>query len=194
MSNCINNIAKSIGMDCDAPIVSGYTGRGVLIPLSVNPTLTKSATNPRIIESITLAESAKVCAIDNEGTSPFDGSNVASNGDSGFVQYTKTINVRIPMRGAEVSKDIVEPLSKSGQGFIAILERRDKCGDGSYEVVGALQPLTANADGITRNESDNGGAIMATLSCTEQWFECVLYNKDYTTTKEDFEALLAKAL
>ena len=36
MGTCVNNIAKNIGMDCDAPIVSGFTGRGVLIPLSIS--------------------------------------------------------------------------------------------------------------------------------------------------------------
>ena len=193
MGTCVNNIAKNIGMDCDAPIVSGFTGRGVLIPLSINPTLTKNVENPRIIEAIAIPEQAKVCAIDNEGTSPFEGTAVASNGDSGFVQYSKTVSVRIPMRGAGNSKDIVEPITKSGQGFIVILERRDKVGDGSFLVVGALQPLRANVDGITQSETENGGAVMATMSCVEQWFECTFYHTDYETTKADFEALLAKA-
>lgn len=181
-------------MDCNSPIVSGYTGRGVLIPYSANPIFTQNADNPRIIEAITLDTSAKVCAIDNEGTSPFDGSNVASNGDAGFIQFTKTLTMRIPMRGGDVSKDIVEPLVKSGQGFVAILEKKDKVGDGSFEVVGALQPLKANADGITRNESENGGAVMATMSCVEQWFELTFFKTDFATTKTAFEALLAKAM
>lgn len=181
-------------MDCNAPIVSGYTGRGVLIPYTTNPRLTQEVSNPRIISEITLDAQAKVCAIDNEGVSPFDGTNVASNGDAGFIQFTKTLTMRIPMRGGAVSLGIVEPLVKSGQGFIAILEKKDKVGDGSFEVFGALQPLKANADGITRNESENGGAIMATMSCVEQWFEVAFFKEDYTTTKEAFEKLLSMAL
>ena len=90
MGTCLNNIAKNIGMDCDAPIVSGFTGRGVLIPLSINPTLTKNAENPRIIEAITIPDQAKVCAIDNEGTSPFEGTAVAWKGDRGFVEYSRS--------------------------------------------------------------------------------------------------------
>ena len=192
--NCVSEIAKSIGMDCNAPIVSGYTGRGVLIPYSANPKITQKSDNPRIIEDITFTnESTKVCAIDNEGTSPFDGTNVASNGDAGFVQFSKTLTMRIPMRGGAVSMDIVEPLVKSGQGFIAVLEKKDKVGDGSYEVFGALQPLKANPDGITRNESENGGAIMANMSCVEQWFEVTLFATDFATTKEKFEKLLSMA-
>ena len=103
------------------------------------------------------------------------------------------MSVRIPMRGAGNSKDIVEPITKSGQGFIVILERRDKVGDGSFLVVGALQPLRANVDGITQSETENGGAVMATMSCVEQWFECTFFHTDYETTKADFEALLAKS-
>ena len=60
MGTCLNNIAKNIGMDCDAPIVSGFTGRGVLIPLSINPTLTKNAENPCIIEANTMHEKNKL--------------------------------------------------------------------------------------------------------------------------------------
>lgn len=191
---CISNIAKSIGMDCNAPIVSGYTGRGVLIPYTTNPRLTQEVSNPRIISEIALDPEAKVCAIDNEGVSPFDGTNVASNGDAGFIQFTKTLTMRIPMRGGAISSGIVEPLVKSGQGFIAILEKKDKVGDGSFEVFGALQPLKANADGITRNESENGGAIMATMSCVEQWFEVSFFKEDYTTTKAAFEKFLSMAL
>lgn len=193
-TSCAADIAGNIAMNCANPNVAGYTGRGVLINLSDAPTLTRDGSNPRIISAITLGVGVKVAAVDNSALSqPLTGSQVQSTDENGMVQYQKTAVINIPLRGADVSKDIVEPLHRSALGFMLILEKKDRSGDGSYVVVGSEQGLKATADGILRNEYENGGSIMATLSTTENFFEETFFDTDYATTKTAFEALLAQA-
>ena len=193
MANCVSSIAGNIGLDCEHPIEGGYTGRGVLIPMESNPVLTRDAENPRIIKSITLAENAKVCVVDNAGAAPFDGSSTTGNNDAGFPKFTKAMALRILARGAKASKDVIEPLVKSGRGFIGIFEKVDQVGDGAFEVIGAHSPLKcADPATFTRSETANGGAWSGTLQCSEHWAELVLFDTDYETSLAAFEALLAK--
>lgn len=193
MATCVSTIAGNIGLDCDHPIEGGYTGRGVLIPLESNPTLTRDAQNPRIIKSVTLAGDAKLCVVDNAGAAPFDGSSTTGNNDAGYPKFTKAMALRILARGAEASKDLIEPLVKSGRGFIGIFEKVDQVGDGSFEVIGAQSPLKcADPATFTRSETTNGGAWSGTLQCSEHWAELVLFDTDYETSLAAFEALLAK--
>lgn len=194
MASCIGNIAGNIGLNCESPIEGGYTGRGVLIPMEAVPELTKDANNPRIISAIAIAENAKVVMVDNEGATPFDGSTTAGNADAGYTRFVKTIAVKMPERGGEFAKDVLEPLVKSGRGFIGVFEKVDRVGDGSFEVIGAQSPLkVVDPATITRTETENGGAWNATLQSTEVYAESVLFDTDYATTLAKFEALLAKA-
>ena len=192
-TNCAGTLAGNLAKDCDTPLAGGYTGRGVLIALADNPTIAQSATNPRTISSVTMPSGKKVAVIDNSfGPTPLTGSTVQSNTDDGMLKYRKTLVVQIPQRGSDVSKDVVEPLSQAPLGYMAILEKKDRQGNGSFEVVGFEQGLTATEDGITRNEYENGGCTIATLSCNETWYEVAFFDTDYNTTLAAFEALLAQ--
>lgn len=195
MASCVGNIAGNIGLNCDHPIEGGYTGRGVLIPMEAVPVLTKDAQNPRIISAIAIAQNAKVVLIDNEGSAPFDGSATTGNNETGFVKFTKTLAVKMPERGADFAAKVIEPLVKSGRGFIAVLEKIDRVGDGSFEVIGSTSPMKV-VDPATVTRTDNsatGGAWAATLQSSEIYAECVLFDTDYATSLTAFEALLAKA-
>lgn len=192
-ASCAGSLAANIAKDCAHPMAGGYTGRGLLIPLTNELTFAVDANNPRIITGITMGVSDKLAVIDNVWPNAMDGSNTQSNADAGRMQYGKTFAFRIPLRGAEVSKDIVEPLADAPLGYLAILEKKDRRGDGSYEVVGYGQGLTVNADGIMRNENENGGDIVVTMSTQEQYFEVTFFDTDYATTKTAFETLMTKS-
>ena len=194
MPNCVSVIAGNIGLDCTNPLEGGFEGEGILIPLEANPVLTRSAENPRIIEAIAIDEDANVCLVDNTGAAPFDGSSTTGNNDAGFVKFTKALALRVLARGAKTSRDIVEPLVKSGRGFIGIFPKTDRVGDGSFEVIGALSPLKCTDPAtVTRSESANGGAWSVTLQCQETWAELTWFKTDYATTRALYEALKAKA-
>lgn len=194
MPNCVSTIAANIGLDCNAPLEGGYTGRGILIPLEAHPVLTKNADNPRIIEAIAIDAEEHVCSVDNAGAVPFDGSTTTGNNDAGYAKFTKAMAVRVLARGAKTSLEVVEPLVKSGRGFIGIFEKVDRCGDGSFEVIGSLSPLKCvDPSTANRSETANGGAWNVTLQCQETWAELTLFKTDYETSLAAFEALLAKA-
>lgn len=194
-TSCAATIADNIAKDCAKPLAGGYTGRGVLIDLAdAAPTFTVSGTNPRIITAITLAAGKKLSVIDNVfSPQPLTGSNSQSNTDDGMMKFRKTLVLSIPKRGAKASKEIVEPTFQSPLGYVAVLEKKDRNGDGSFEIIGYEQGLVANADGIVRNEYENGGCTMVTMSTNEVNFENVLYDTDYATTLSAFETLLTKA-
>lgn len=192
---CVSKIASSIQANCESPIVGGYTGRGILMDLAEGFTFTADAQNPRIISAITApsgtGNTAKFVAIDNVWADAYTGSTTASSADNGRPEYNKTFTFRVPMRGGEVSKDIIEPLMNSALGYAVVLEKMDRSGDGSYEIVGYLKGLKANADGIQRNEYENGGDWTITMSTTENYAEVVLFDTDYETTKGKFDTMLA---
>lgn len=192
-TSCAATIAANIARDCAAPLVGGYTGRGVLIDLSDHPSITHSSSNPRVISAITLASGKKTVVLDNAYVvpNPLNGSNTASNTDDGMMKFLKTLAFGVPARGAEASKKIIEPTYQSPLGYLAVLEKSDRTNDGAFEVIGIEQGLKANPDGITRDEWQNGGATMVTMSCKEQFFEYIFGSQDYDEDLAAFEALIA---
>lgn len=194
MPNCVNDIAGSIGLNCEKPIEGGYTGRAVLIPIgTAGLVLTRNTQNPRIISNIAFDAAAKLVKADNEGmATPFEGSNSTGNSDAGFTKFVKAVAIRIPQRGAQFAAEVLEPLVKSGRGFIGVFEKVDTVGDGSFEVIGSGSPMkVADPSTVTRDENANGGAWSATLQSSEYYAECTLFDTDYATSLAKFEALLA---
>ena len=187
-SPCSSSVTKNIAASCGSPIVGGYTGRAVLIPTG-DAVFTISGTNDHMVTTIALASGKKAIAVNNVFAEPFTGSTTASGVDTGRFLHTKTLAFRIPLRGSDVSKGVVEALEQSALGFVAILEKKDKVGDGSFEVVGLQQGLKVNGDGVSRDESANGGDISVTMSCAEPYFEMAFYDTSYATTLDAFETL-----
>ena len=194
MPSCVKDIAGSIGLNCEKPIEGGYTGRAVLIPIgTAGLVLTRHSQNPSILSNIAAHEAAKLVSADNVGmTTPFEGSNSTGNSDAGFTKFVKAFAMRIPQRGAQFAADVLEPLVKSGRGFIIVAEKVDTVGDGSFEVIGSGSPAkVVDPSTVTRDENANGGAWSLTLQSSEFYAECDLFDTDYATTLAKFEALLA---
>jgi hypothetical protein len=103
--------------------------------------------------------------------------------------------MRVPMRGASVSRDVIEPMFDDPMGFLGIFPKRDKVADGSFEVIGFLNPLRGDIASLTRDESANGGAWSLNLVSTEAWAEVALVGIDgtFASALDVFEALKAKA-
>jgi hypothetical protein len=194
--SCAAQIAANIAQDCNRPLVGGYTGRAVIIPANdfAKAEVVVDANNPRKIMSIVLPPdgSVMVYTIDNVFATPFTGSTTAGNNESGRNGYLKTLAVRIPMRGADVSRDIIEPLVKDAEGFVVIAEKRDKVGDGSYEIIGYQNSMRGDISSVTRDESANGGDWLVNLTTIEKWAEVTLVGSadTYESAKKEFEGLL----
>ena len=195
-TSCAAKLAASIQQDCNNPLVGGYTGRAVIMSATdfERAEVVRSATNPREILSIVLPPNGMIMAytIDNVFAAPFTGSTTAGNNEDGRNGYSKTLSVRVPMRGADVSKDVIEPLVKDPNGFVVIAEKRDKVGDGSYEVIGYQNALRGDIASVTRDESANGGDWLVNLTTIEKWAEVTLVGaaETYESAKKEFEGLL----
>ena len=194
--SCAAKIAASIQQDCNKPLVGGYTGRAVIMSATdfERAEVVRSATNPRKILSVVLPPDGSVMAytVDNVFAAPFTGSTTAGNTDNGRNGYLKTLSVRVPMRGADTSMKVVEPLVKDPNGFVMILEKRDKVGDGSYEVICYQNALRGDIAGVTRDESANGGDWIVPLTTVEKWAEVTLVGsaETYESAHKEFEGLL----
>ena len=193
--SCAAKIAANIQQDCNKPLVGGYTGRAVIMSAKdfERAEVVRSASNPRKILSIVLPPDGSVMAytIDNVFSAPFTGSTTAGNNENGRNGYLKTLSVRVPMRGADTSMKVIEPLVKSADGFVVIVEKRDKVGDGSYEVIGYQNALRGDIAGVTRDESANGGDWIVPLTTVETWAEVDLVGaaETYESAKKEFEGL-----
>lgn len=195
-TSCAAKFAANIAQDCEHPIVGGYTGEGILIPLSaVTPTIVQDAINQRKIKSITIGANDKVVLVDNVNAQPFGGSTTAGNADSGYNEFAKTIAVKVPMRGADVSRDVVEPIFDDPQGFLGIFPKRDRVADGGFEVIGFLNSLRGDISSLARDENANGGAWCLNLVSTESWAEVTLVGVDgtYSSALKNYEQLKEKA-
>lgn len=194
--SCAAKIAANIQQDCNKPLVGGYTGRAVIMSATdfERAEVVRSANNPRKILSIVLPPDGSVMAytIDNVFSAPFTGSTTAGNNENGRNGYLKTLSVRVPMRGADTSMKVIEPLVKSADGFVVISEKRDKVGDGSYEVIGYQNALRGDIAGVTRDESANGGDWIVPLTTIEKWAEVDLVGaaETYESARKEFEGLL----
>ena len=193
--SCAAKIAANIQQDCNKPLVGGYTGRAVIMSAKdfERAEVVRSASNPRKILSIVLPPDGSVMAytIDNVFSAPFTGSTTAGNNENGRNGYLKTVSVRVPMRGADTSMKVIEPLVKDPNGFVMILEKRDKVGDGSYEVIGYQNALRGDIAGVTRDESANGGDWIVPLTTVEKWAEVSLVGsaETYESARKEFEGL-----
>lgn len=180
MANCTGQIAASVGLNCDNPLVGGYTGRAVLIPVDYVDINTDSGSNDhvkfsRIGKNIFLYNGIPVggvyppiVAVDNVMMiNPFDGSQTAGNADDGFVKFTKSFAFRIPDRGGRLSKDLIEPLVLDGR-FVALLEKEQQKTYGKIEIVGLHDALKCvDPSTVTRQENANGGAWSVGMQCSE---------------------------
>lgn len=194
MTPCTIELAKGIALDCEHALVKGFTGRALYIPYGVNPTFTFLGANPRVVTAITLGTGIKARGIYMPTTDPFNGSAIASNADNGRVMFTKNLAILIPLHGSDNAKDVVEPLMKSMEGGVVVVERKDKRGYGSYVMYGLYDPMKADPASFAQNETDNGGSASLTLTCTEDFEECNFFDTDYATTKAAFDSLFSDAI
>ena len=194
INSCIGDIARNIVLDCENPNVSGYTGRAVYIPLKSNPTITKDATNPRVLTAVTLPTDTHLMYIDNSDpfVASFEGSTTESNTDSGRTLFRKTINLSIPLRGSGVSKELVEPLLYDTNGGLMILEKKAEVLDGKYEVIGLYDGIRAS--GTASRDDVTSGSWRIELSSSEVYAECTFQaGATLAECKTAFEALIAQA-
>lgn len=186
---CLGVITANIDEDCDNPRVIGYEDTAIIINRSeLDWTgVTYNASNPRIVEAIALASGKKPYAIYNPrlADASFNGTQTALNADTRH--YTKALQFYYKGIGAEAAENVVEPLAKGE--FVAILQRKDHSGHGSFQIFGLQNGIYATEQ--VQNEAT--GYWLMTMGIDEPFAETEWFKTDYTTTKALFDALLTQA-
>ena len=183
-----SSLAGNIASDCTKPRIKGYESIGLIFRKKDVQTSVIDATNSRIIKNLTFpASPAKsVGIIYNPRQSPahFNGTKTEFQLESN--QFKKTVQFYYEGIGGANSYNVVEPL-KNMNDYVIILERKDKRGDGSYQVFGWESGLTATAQVY----DEETGYWLITMECEEPHSELTLFDTDYITTKIKFEAFKA---
>lgn len=187
---CKQEIKKNIDAGCDSGLIKGYESLAFLLTKEEYDKSAKTfdSINPRILQSLTIA-SGKVIGVKNAPENTFDGTTTEYNGDAPYAgKFNKSFAFHVPMMGAGVAKDIIDPLF-SGGAFVAILEKKDKSGDGTFEIIGTHTGLRISAG--SRDVVNNGYWEVTLTEENAQFGEVVLFDTNYTTTKNKFDAYKA---
>ena len=183
-----SSLAGNIASDCTNPRIKGYESIGLIFRKSAVKSLIIDAVNPRIIKSITFPEaptkSVGIIYNPRQSPAPFNGTKTEFQLESN--QFKKTVQFYYEGIGGTNSFNVVEPL-KNINDYVIILERKDKRGDGSYQVFGWESGLTATAQVY----DEETGYWLITMECEEPHSELTLFDTDYVTTKVKFEAFKA---
>lgn len=184
---CSAALADNIASDCDNPRITGYEQIGIIVNRADIDwaNIVYVTGNKRIVKTFALLSGKKPYAIYNNKNNPvaFDGTNTTYNPDTD--KYDKTLQFYFEGIGGGAAKDVVEPL-KGGE-YVAILERKDHSGDGSFQMFGMEVGLKANA----QVQDETTGYWLMTMPCSEPSAEVALFDTDYATTKTAFDALVA---
>lgn len=186
---CTGHLAANITQDCDNPRISGYEDVAVIINRDeIDWTgVTYNSTNPRIVEAVAVASGKTPFVIYNPrpNPAPLNGTQTSFTQDSDL--YTKTLQFYFEGIGGKASKEVVEPL-KAGS-YVAILQRKDHRGDGSFQIMGLQGGLRASA----QVQDEETGYWLMTMNCDEPFGEMSFFKTDYATTKAMFDSLVTAA-
>lgn len=190
----LDSVMNNIQENCGSPAMDGVKVLGVAIArndITAAPFgATQSTAN--CVAAITLKAAAQTIAIEAGGENAWADS--GSELDPATKKHTKNANFVAADYGAEISSEVLDPMVKDRDGFVVILQRKDVRGMGSFVIVGLEKGATVSA--MTQNLTDAPTSGCASLVLTETGAnkaEVNLFDTDYTTSKAEFDRLLALA-
>jgi len=133
---------------------------------------------------------AKWIAIEAGGATPYADTSEEYDADSGT--FTKTLTFTAPRAGAEFSSEFIEPLLRNKNGWVVVLQRKDKKGgDSAFPILGLDNGLIASEASLNYTDGENGGCYSFTL--TETYApnaEMDLWWGNYHDTQNEFNSYL----
>jgi len=133
---------------------------------------------------------AKWIAIEAGGVTPYADTSEEYDADSGT--FTKTLTFTAPRAGAEFSSEFIEPLLRNKNGWVVILQRKDKKGgDSAFPILGLDNGLVASEASLNYTDGENGGCYSFTLTETyAPSAEMDLWWGNYHDTQNEFNSYL----
>lgn len=175
-------ITDDLLFDCLNPTIGGVEANLHLFNREDVIGMVRNATNPQIIEGITLAGGTKGYRFEGFNTSLKPKVELVKKEFSN--RYDHVVSFLVFARGSE-AKAQIEGLANGK--VIAVVENINKSGDSAFEVFGTdigleLRSLTGDA-----TDANNEGAYSLEIGSPENFKEphmpATLYKTDYTTTK-----------
>lgn len=181
--------------DCDAPAFEGL--KTIAIGIAKDDVVayvrgTNAATKNQV-SGITLKEGAKTFVVQAAGEIPW--TDTTEEFDVATGNFNKTVTFIAPRHGAGFSSAFVEPILKNKDGYVFILQRKDKNGDCSYPIIGLEKGAVGATGTLDYVDTATGGCY--TLALTEPLApsaEMDLWSESQTATDELFDGLLAGSL
>ena len=190
----LDSVMSNIQENCSNPAMDGVKVLGLAIAkndITAAPFGANQST-ANCVAAITLKTGAKTIAIEASGENAWADSGFEF--DAATKKYTKNASFVAADYGAEISSEVLDPMAKDRDGFVVILQRKDVRGMGSFVIVGLEKGATVSA--MTQNLTDAATSGCASLVLTETGAnksEINLFDTDYTTSKLEFDRLLALA-
>ncbi|MCD8106412.1 MAG: hypothetical protein LUE20_00395 [Oscillospiraceae bacterium] len=133
---------------------------------------------------------AKWIAIEAGGATPYADTSEEYDADSGT--FTKTLTFTAPRAGAEFSSEFIEPLLRNKNGWVVVLQRKDKKGgDSAFPILGLDNGLVASEASLNYTDGENGGCYSFTLTETyAPSAEMDLWWGNYHDTQNEFNSYL----
>jgi len=133
---------------------------------------------------------AKWIAIEAGGVTPYADTSEEYDADSGT--FTKTLTFTAPRAGAEFSSEFIEPLLRNKNGWVVVLQRKDKKGgDSAFPILGLDNGLVASEASLNYTDGENGGCYSFTLTETyAPSAEMDLWWGNYHDTQNEFNSYL----
>tara|TARA_R110001632_G_scaffold42233_2_gene106655 strand:+ start:698 stop:1291 length:594 start_codon:yes stop_codon:yes gene_type:complete len=196
MASICGKISAGLTIDCATPLQAGAEDELILINRDdwLDAAITLNATNPQIIEAVTLATGI-------EGYS-YQGKNNSIGPKYEFIKQTfaEVYNHEINFKVFNVDPVAKEQLEKMAKGsMVAIVQNKFKggTGDSAYEVYGADAGLIVSQNIRDIINQENQGAFDVIIKSDEQALEPhmpkTFFITDLATTKAAVETLLVPA-
>lgn len=193
MPNCESLISKDIDRSCDNPAVRGLEANAVIINRSdIDFSSVTFATGKKnIIESLSLKTGKKGYGIYVPGASPYTGTTKTLNVGTYVNTFNNEFHAVILDSGPDVCENIVDGLANGS--FVVIFENKFKAGEnkeGSFEIMGFYQGLTATelANDKYSEDTDGGWAVTLTEERSPK-SGLYLFKTSYEATETMFNSL-----
>lgn len=152
---CNANINACIADDCENPMFSGIDERAFIFNKSDIDELSSDPNNSNIINDIILKVGAHGYGIVNTRNNPFTGTNTAVEVGDYRNTFTRTVSLFVPMDGAEVIRNIIDPLANGR--FVVVMRNQyvNEAGDNEYMIFGQDRGLKVSSLTQTKYENND---------------------------------------
>jgi len=189
---CQSLISQDIESNCENPLVRGMESDGIIInrqDIDFASTVFDN-TNANIIKTLVLKTGKKGYAVQQDGSTPFTGTNIALATGTYRNTFTNQVALVVLNNDPDVAEKVIDGLA-NGE-FVCILKNKAKGtgGKGEYQVFGYYQGLRASEITSDKYSEDTDGGWAVTLEETGSPKSAVyFYNTDSTTTATQYESL-----